>query len=126
MAIIDVHTHAYTRRYLALLRTKGGPYSLKVRPDGREEIFRGDTPVAFPQPAHFDYELRLRDMEENRIDVSVVSLTCPNCYWGGEDTSLEVARESNDSMAAARNSIPAGSSGTHRCRGNTRGGRWRS
>ena len=56
MTIIDVHTHAYTREYLALLRTKGGEYGLKVRPDGKEEIFRGDTPVAFPQPGQFDYD----------------------------------------------------------------------
>ncbi|MGH8288422.1 MAG: amidohydrolase family protein [Steroidobacteraceae bacterium] len=106
MAIIDVHTHAYTREYLAQLRTRGAPYSLKVRPDGKEEIFRGDTPVAFPQPGHFDYDLRIRDMDENHIDVSIVSLTCPNCYWGGERTSLEVARQSNDSMAAARKRYP--------------------
>lgn len=106
MAIIDVHTHAYTRQYLALLRAKGGAYSLKVRPDDKEEIFRGATPVAFPQPGHFDYDLRLKDMDENRIDTAIVSLTCPNCYWGGEDTSLEVARDSNDSMAAARQKYP--------------------
>ena len=106
LAIIDVHTHAYTREYLAQLRTRGAPYSLKVRPDGKEEIFRGETPVAFPQPGHFDYDLRIRDMDENHIDVSIVSLTCPNCYWGGEQTSLDVARQSNDSMAAARKRHP--------------------
>ena len=27
------------------------------------EIFRHDTPVAIPQRGHFDYELRLRDMD---------------------------------------------------------------
>jgi aminocarboxymuconate-semialdehyde decarboxylase len=106
MAIIDVHTHAYTREYLALLRTQGGAYSLKMRPDGKEEIFRGDTPVAFPQPGHFDYDLRIREMDESHIDVSIVSLTCPNCYWGGEQTSVEVARQSNDSMAAAQKRYP--------------------
>ncbi len=106
MAIIDVHTHAYTREYMALLRAWGDPYHLKVRPDGKEEIFRGETPIAFPQPGHFDYDLRLRDMDANHIDVSIVSLTCPNCYWGGERTSIEVARQSNDSMAAARKQYP--------------------
>jgi aminocarboxymuconate-semialdehyde decarboxylase len=106
LAIIDVHTHAYTREYLVQLRTRGAPYSLKVRPDGKEEIFRGETPVAFPQPGHFDYDLRIRDMDENHIDVSIVSLTCPNCYWGGEEISLDVARQSNDSMAAARKRHP--------------------
>jgi aminocarboxymuconate-semialdehyde decarboxylase len=102
VAIIDVHTHAYTREYLALLRRRGGAYRLQRRPDGKEEIFRGNTPVAFPQAGHFDYDVRLRDMDQNRIDVSIVSLTCPNCYWGDEHTSVAVARESNDSMAAAQ------------------------
>lgn len=52
MAIIDVHTHAYTREYLALLRARGEPYHLKVRPDGKEEIFRGETPIAYPHQVH--------------------------------------------------------------------------
>jgi aminocarboxymuconate-semialdehyde decarboxylase len=106
MAIIDVHTHAYTREYLALLRSQGGVYRLKMRPDGKEEIFRGETPVALPQPGHLDYDLRVRAMDENQIDVSIVSLTCPNCYWGGERTSVEVVRQSNDSMAAAQKKFP--------------------
>lgn len=106
MAIIDVHTHAYTREYLELLRSRGGVYGLKMRPDGKEEIFRGDTPVALPQPGHLDYDLRLRAMDDNHIDVAIVSLTCPNCYWGGERTSVEVARQSNDSMAAAQRKYP--------------------
>lgn len=106
MAIIDVHTHAYTREYLELLRAEGGPYSLKMRPDGKEEIFRGDTPVALPQPGHLDYDLRIREMDRHHIDVAIVSLTCPNCYWGGEQISVAVARQSNDSMAAAQRKYP--------------------
>lgn len=106
MPIIDVHTHMFTRRWLELLRTEGSPYHLVVRPDGREEIYRGGTPVVFPQPGHFDYDLRLRTMDEAGIDVSVVSLTCPNVYWGTEETSVAAARESNDSMAEAQRKSP--------------------
>ncbi|MFN8058957.1 MAG: amidohydrolase family protein [Vicinamibacterales bacterium] len=106
MSIIDVHTHMYTRTWLELLRTRGGLYGLKVRPDGREEIFRGHTPVALPMPGHFDYELRLRDMDAAGIDLAIVSLTCPNVYWGGEDVSVEAARQSNDSMAEAQTKYP--------------------
>ena len=40
-------------------------------------------------------------MDAAGIDVSIVSLTCPNVYWGGEDVSSEAARESNASMAEA-------------------------
>jgi aminocarboxymuconate-semialdehyde decarboxylase len=106
MAIIDVHTHMFTRRWLELLRSRGDPYNVQVRPDGREEVFRGDTPVVFPQPGHFDYGIRLRAMDEAGIDVSIVSLTCPNVYWGGVDVSCEAARESNATMAEAQRTHP--------------------
>ena len=88
------------------MRANGGIYSLKTGPDGQEEIFRGDTPVAIPQRGHFDYELRMRDMDAAKIDMAIVSLTCPNVYWGGEAISCEAARESNDSMAAAQKKWP--------------------
>lgn len=106
MPIIDVHTHMFTRRWLELLRTNGGPYGVKIRPDGREEIFRGETPVVFPQPGHFDYALRIEQMDAAGIDVSIVSLTCPNVYWGGEAVSCSAARESNEAMAEAQRSHP--------------------
>ena len=106
MPIIDVHTHMFTTRWLELLRSRGAPYNVQLRPDGREEVFRGDTPVVFPQPGHFDYDLRLRAMDEAGIDVSIVSLTCPNVYWGGEDVSSEAARESNATMAEAQRAYP--------------------
>src|SRR5688500_370356 len=106
MAIIDVHTHMYTRRWLDLLRTSGGKYSLKMRPDGREEIFRGETPVAIPQDGHFDYDMRLKTMDAFGIDMSIVSLTAPNVYWGGSEVSGQAARESNDNMAAAQKAHP--------------------
>ena len=106
MTVIDVHTHMFTRKWMDTLRANGGIYSLKTRPDGQEEIFRGDTPVAIPQRGHFDYELRMRDMDGAKIDMAIVSLTCPNVYWGGEAISCEAARESNDSMTAAQKKWP--------------------
>ena len=36
----------------------------------------------------------------------IVSLTCPNCYWGGPEVSLQAARIMNDDMAAARTAHP--------------------
>ncbi|MGH7066658.1 MAG: amidohydrolase family protein [Acetobacteraceae bacterium] len=106
MAVIDVHTHMFTRQWMELLRTKGGIYSLKTRPDGQQEIFRGETPVAIPQPGHFDYELRLRAMDQAGVAVAIVSLTCPNVIWGGEAVSVEAARQSNASMAEAERKYP--------------------
>jgi aminocarboxymuconate-semialdehyde decarboxylase len=102
MPVIDIHTHMFTQQWLELLKTRGGEFNLQTRPDGKQEIFRGRTPVVIPQVGHFDYELRIREMDRYGIDISIVSLTCPNVYWGDETTSAQAARESNDSMQAAQ------------------------
>jgi aminocarboxymuconate-semialdehyde decarboxylase len=106
MTVIDVHTHMFTPRWLELLETQGGIYNIKTRPDGQQEIFRGNTPVVLPQKGHFDYGLRIAHMDKAGIDVSIVSLTCPNVYWGGEDVSCRAARESNDTMSQAQTTWP--------------------
>ena len=59
-----------------------------------------------PVPPMFDYDLRLRTMNEHGVDIGVVSLTCPNCYWGGPDISLRAAQIMNDDMSAARTAHP--------------------
>jgi aminocarboxymuconate-semialdehyde decarboxylase len=96
----------FTTRWLESLRQQGDPYHVVVRPDGRDEIYRHDTPVVFPQPGHFDYDIRIAEMDRAGIDVSIVSLTCPNVYWGGEAVSVDAARESNDSMVEAERAYP--------------------
>ena len=47
----------------------------------------------------WDYDLRIENMDKAGIDVAVVSLTCPNVFWGGRDISIKAARMVNDSMA---------------------------
>jgi aminocarboxymuconate-semialdehyde decarboxylase len=106
MTIIDVHTHMFTTQWLELLKKNGGQYNIKIRPDGQNEIFRGDTPVVIPQKGHFDWDLRVKHMDQAGIDVSVVSLTCPNVYWGGEEVSCAAAREANDNVADAEERFP--------------------
>jgi aminocarboxymuconate-semialdehyde decarboxylase len=107
MAVIDVHTHMLSRAWMDQLRSKGPPlYSVQPVAGGRECIFRGDAPVTVPTAAHFDYALRIRDMDAAGVDLAVVSLTCPNVYWGGREVSLFCARSVNDDMAAAQRRYP--------------------
>lgn len=103
MTVIDIHTHMLSRAWMNLLRSKGPPlYEVHPVANGRECIFRGPSPVTVPTPAHFDYDLRLRDMDAAKVDLAVVSLTCPNVYWGGRAVSLQAARLVNEEMAAAQ------------------------
>ena len=106
MTVIDVHTHMFTTKWLELLQQEGGSYNIQTRPDRQREVFRGNTPVVIPQKGHFDWELRIKHMDEAGIDVSVVSLTCPNVYWGGEEVSVRAAREANDNVAEAQSRYP--------------------
>jgi len=57
-------------------------------------------------PAMFDYRKRLSDMDAAGVDVAVVSLTCPNVYWGSQEISSTAARIINDSMASAQREYP--------------------
>jgi aminocarboxymuconate-semialdehyde decarboxylase len=105
--VIDVHTHCLTEAWFKLLQDHGGPrYSVRQVTGGMRAIHLDGAPFMTPVPAMFDYDLRLRTMDEVGVDVGVVSLTCPNCYWGGPEVSLQAARIMNDDMAAARAAHP--------------------
>jgi len=105
--VIDVHTHCLTDAWFELLQAHGGPrYTVRQVSGGMRAIHLDGAPFMTPVPAMFDYDLRLRTMDEVGVDVGIVSLTCPNCYWGGADVSLQAARLMNDDMAAARTAHP--------------------
>jgi aminocarboxymuconate-semialdehyde decarboxylase len=105
--VIDVHTHCLTEAWFELLQRHGGPrYSVKTVAGGMRAIHLDGAPFMTPVPAMFDYDLRIRTMNDVGVDLGIVSLTCPNCYWGGPDVSLEAARIMNEDMAAARTAHP--------------------
>jgi aminocarboxymuconate-semialdehyde decarboxylase len=106
-AVIDVHTHCLTEAWFKLLQEHGGPrYTVQQVRGGMRAIHLDGAPFMTPVPPMFDYDLRLSTMDEVGVDVGIVSLTCPNCYWGGEEVSLQAARIMNDDMAAARTAHP--------------------
>ena len=105
--VIDVHTHCLTETWFALLQQHGGPrYTVEAVRGGLRAIHLYGAPFMTPVPAMFDYDLRLKTMDEHGVDVCIVSLTCPNCYWGGANVSTQAARIMNDDMAAARTAHP--------------------
>lgn len=107
MTVIDVHTHMLDRAWLRLLKEKGPPrYEVAPITEGLDGVYRAGALFMTPMPGHFDYDLRIADMDEAGVDLAIVSLTCPNVYWGGEDVSCEAARIMNDSMAAGQTAHP--------------------
>jgi aminocarboxymuconate-semialdehyde decarboxylase len=100
MTVIDVHTHMLTRQYLDYLEDKGrGTFQFRPTTSGLPVILRDDIPFFTLMPEMFDYDLRIRDMDQAGVDVAIVSLTCPNVFFGDETVSCQAARMINDSMA---------------------------
>lgn len=107
MPVIDVHTHMLGRGWFEMLRRHGGPhYEIRPSMDVPEAVYCDGAPFLTPQPAHFDYALRLKEMTAARVDLAIVSLTAPSCYWGGREISLQAARLVNDEMAEAQRAYP--------------------
>ena len=89
-----------TREYLYLLGEKGGPlYSRDIARSGVDVICMHGAPFFTLSPPMWDYDMRIADMDAAGVDIAIVSLTCPNAYFGSAETSLQAARMVNDSMA---------------------------
>ena len=90
MLAIDVHTHMLSYAWLDLMREHGAPrYRVQASKDAPEGIFLDGAPFMTPQPGHFDYDLRIKKMDEARVDLAIISLTCPNVFWGGRRDQRE-------------------------------------
>ena len=107
MTVIDVHTHMLTEEYLGFLDKHGGPkYELKPTPAGQDSIYMHGVPFMTLMAEMWDYDARIRDMDKAGVDLAVVSLTCPNAFFGDESISIRAAQMVNDSMAEQQRARP--------------------
>jgi len=107
MTVIDIHTHMLTLRWIELLRKHGGDkYSVKQTRAKQDAVHLYDAPFMTLMPGMWDYDLRIKKMNEANVDLAIVSLTCPNVFWGGREVSLKTAKIVNDSMAEQQRARP--------------------
>jgi len=107
MTVVDVHTHMLTLPWIDLLRERGGPrYEVKKTKAGQETIWMDGAPFMTLMPGMWDYDLRIKAMDKAKVDLAIVSLTCPNCFFGGREVSLQAAQFVNDSMAEQQRAHP--------------------
>ncbi len=64
------------------------------------------APFMTLMPEMWDYEARIKDMDKAGVDLSIVSLTCPNAYFGDEEISVRAATMVNESMAEQQRMRP--------------------
>lgn len=105
MAVIDVHTHMLSDEWLARILKHGGQFTVKEL-SGQRVLHDAGAPFMTLMDPMFDYAQRIKDMDAANVDIAIVSLTCPNVYWGGEEISTSTAQMMNDDMAAQQKAYP--------------------
>ena len=72
------------------IKEHGAPrYSIQQVRGGQEAVHLDGAPFMTLMPGMFDYEMRIRMMDAAGIDLSIITLTCPNVFWGSREASLE-------------------------------------
>jgi len=108
--VIDVHTHMLSEAFLNALKEHGGPkYTVKEAPmltGPRPAIHKNGAMFMTVFEEMFNYDLRIQNMDKAKVDIAIVSLTCPNVYWGNESVSASTARLINDNMAYEQSRRP--------------------
>lgn len=106
MPVIDVHTHMLSDQWLQRIQEFGGPeYSVKAL-KGQDVIHMHDAPFMTLMPGMFDFDMRIRKMDEAGVDMAIVSLTCPSAYWGGAEASNQTSMMMNDHFAEQQSIWP--------------------
>jgi aminocarboxymuconate-semialdehyde decarboxylase len=97
-ATIDVHSHYLAQSLVRALERRAERPRITDSPTGRQiEYGKGNVhPVL---PAMGDVELRLREMDEQGIDVALLSINIPGVDWFPVADGPFVAREVNDELA---------------------------
>ena len=105
--VIDVHTHMLSNEWVSLLEAHGGSrYSVKPVKGGQRAVHLDGAPFMTLTEGMFDYDLRVSNMNKAKVDIAVVSLTCPNVFWGDAEISTRTARLMNEDMARAQVQYP--------------------
>jgi aminocarboxymuconate-semialdehyde decarboxylase len=104
---IDVHNHFFPPRFLERLN-KEMPAGIEVERDalGRKILTRKGARIITFMPGHAEPEIRLRAMDQNGIDMEVLTLTIPSVDSFKPKQGLELSRMANDEMMEVVHQYP--------------------
>ncbi len=105
MPIVDFHNHYYPPEYLEALGPSGSALEVTIDGDGNPQIhYPGDTNVVVR--GHRDIAWRQSVLDEERVDVQVISLTTPGTHVEAPAVAAKLARITNDAFARVRSERP--------------------
>jgi len=105
---IDIHAHFYPDAYLRIMRDEGGPFGAEVKMvEGKGPALKAGEITTQPIERRFtDLSARIAAMDEQGVDVHVLSLSLPMVEWADNRVGLRLSSAVNDSIAEAHAAHP--------------------
>ena len=109
MIKIDTHAHWFPPEWVDLVAREGGANGAEIARDEKGKITRMTAPGinrAGFAPQYVEIPIRLKLMDEARVDMHALSLTSPMVYWATPEFGLKLSQVFNDACAAAHLKYP--------------------
>ena len=104
MLKIDTHAHWFPPEWVELVAKEGGKNGAEVATDAKGAITKFQAPGinrAGFNPRYVEIPVRLKIMDEGRVDMHALSLTSPMVYWATPEFGLKLSQVFNDACSAA-------------------------
>jgi aminocarboxymuconate-semialdehyde decarboxylase len=104
---IDIHAHFYPQRYLKILAEEGESFGIRLDQRNPKELVLDIKGSRLSLGRAFtDLDLRLKEMNRQRVDIHALSLTRPMVYWADPELGVKLSQAMNDGMADAHTAFP--------------------
>lgn len=106
---VDIHAHYYPQAFLDLIAEHAAAYGIEYRMvEGKGPQFKIGHLLTGPVGSTFiDYDARLAAMDEQGVEIHLLSLSQPMVYWAERDLAQRLTVTYNDAIAAAHLRHPA-------------------
>ena len=106
---VDIHAHYYPQVFLDLIAEHAAAYGIEYRMvEGKGPQFKIGHLLTGPVGSTFiDYDARLAAMDEQGVEIHLLSLSQPMVYWAERDLAQRLSVTYNDAIAAAHLRHPA-------------------
>ena len=103
MMTIDTHAHWFPPEWVDLVAREGTGNGAEVARNDGGEIIRFQAPginrSGF-KPQYVEIPIRMKIMDDGRVDMHALSLTSPMVYWAKPEFGAKLARVYNDACSA--------------------------
>lgn len=106
--IVDFHAHLYPEDFMNAVAAAEGryPIGVRARPDGTRYLWFEGIAYWTYTPPFWNTDVRLKDMDDAKVDLQVLSLGPPMAYWADGTLGLELCRIFNDAASNAARAHP--------------------